>query len=127
MNVATKEVRHGTSSGSLCLRVGKNFDCSTDKNFISNPVVRGDFEMITVPSDGSVQSNNDAIAWCKTECASNAVHCSTFWFQEWQPDASSQSQASSWKCGFYQGAVDASLHMFESDQSIASGCVCDVV
>jgi len=133
MNQGTKEIKHGTSGGLLCLHVGKNFDCTLDKNSISpGPEMRNDFDLLEPPKDGSVtkpddalnKQADDALGWCKLKC--NAKSCSTFWFHR-QPFTNPNGQpGEKWTCGMYVNAVDDSLRIVEADTGV-SGCICDTV
>merc|ERR1719199_1459016 len=121
--MGTKEIKHGTSSGLLCLRVGKNFECDKGKNMISNVEFRTDFTLLQPPNDGTVRKNDQALNWCKIQCDTESINCVTFWFQQWLVK-SDFGMASQWKCGFYSSPVDPSLRKVEADLSVASGCIC---
>lgn len=139
MLMGKQAIRDYTASGRLCLRVGKNFQCSEDRNFIETKV-REDFSLKDVPllhADGSPRNKDEALDWCKEVCDTREISCATFWFQERKKATKHGLLANTWKCGLYANKVqetnEEGLRSLETkgelarDGELSSGYVCDAI
>lgn len=142
MNLGTMAVRENSVDGYVCKRIGKNFDCTEDYNFIQTET-RADFQLEEPPllkPDGTVANKVDAMDYCKAACdnANPATHtgCNTFWFQE-RLVSTVHGNAYTWKCGIYGNAVADDQKILEpytadsnnnnNDDNLNSGCICSSV
>lgn len=135
----TKDWRHNTSGGRLCLRVGKNFDCDGSTNMLQpEAAALPGFQPLSVPVNGNITSNREALDWCKLQC--NTWGCQSFWFQavntshNWRSvmtvpagyAVSEDVPIIQWNCGMYANRVDPADRR-ENGLPVVTGVVCDAV